>query len=102
MVKRFTWVASRSLEEGAAAWDAAAIKFHGAHTTTNQSLGFLSAKAARVKLCRKAARVARNKVKEHQFKVMQAKMEALKTANTHEERRAILRVWCHHVWGRCP
>jgi hypothetical protein len=76
-------------EEAAAAFDAATIKVHGAGTTTNVKLGLLSPRVAKTKVCRKAARVARNKVKEHQFKVMQAKIEALQTTQTQEERRAI-------------
>ena len=79
----------RTPEEAAAAFDAAAIKVHGAGTSTNQKLGLLSFRVAKTKTCRKAARAARNKVNEHQVKVMVAKMEALKVAQTQEERRAI-------------
>jgi hypothetical protein len=79
----------RSPEEGMAAFDAAAIKLHGAGTTTNVTLGLLSAKVARTRVCRKAARHARNKVREHQLKVMLAKMEALEAASTTKEKAAI-------------
>jgi hypothetical protein len=80
----------KTLEEAGCAFDAAARRVHGANATTNQSLGFVSAKVASTKLCRMAAKFARRKVKEHKGKVAMDKLEAFEAATTPEERRAIL------------
>lgn len=79
----------KTLEEAASAWDAATIKINGPNATTNNSLGFISAKVAKTKVCRNAAKQARNRVKEHQLKVMMQKLKAMEAASTPEKRRAI-------------
>jgi hypothetical protein len=80
----------KTLEEAGCAFDAAARRVHGADATTNQSLGFVSAKVAGTKLCRRAAKLARRRVKEHKGKVAMEKLQAFQAATTQEERRAIL------------
>jgi hypothetical protein len=59
------WFAT--LEEGQAAYDAAAIMVHGPTATTNQSLGLLSPHVAATKPCRRAAKAARRVVKEYRL-----------------------------------
>lgn len=81
----------KTLEEAGAAFDAATIKVNGGTATTNQSLGFISTRVAKTKACRRAAKAARNRVREHQSKALVAKIEALKNATTPQEKAAIFR-----------
>lgn len=79
----------RTLEEAGCAWDAAAIRLHGPKATTNQSLGFITPEVAKSKLCRKSAKAARIKVKEHQSKIAIQKWNAIAKAQSWEEKSAI-------------
>ena len=81
----------RTLEEAGCCFDAAARMVHGPKATTNQSLGFISAKVSCSKICRKAAKAARRKVKEHRQRIAMEKLRAFEAARTDEERREILR-----------
>ena len=67
-------------EVAAAAFDAAAINVHGPNTTTNLKLNLLAPNMARTKVCRKAARHARNKINQHQGKLFLEKFKALNAA----------------------
>jgi hypothetical protein len=55
-----------SPEQATAAFDAAAVKLGRA--ATNQRLGFLSEKAAKTRLCKRAAKKARNVIRDYQGK----------------------------------
>jgi hypothetical protein len=81
-----------SKEEGACAVDAALRRLYGPDATCNEKLGLIPAKAARTKLCRRAAKVARRKVREHQQKVALEKTKAIvDPATSREEKLAIFR-----------
>jgi hypothetical protein len=81
----------RTLEEAGCGFDAAAQHLHGKNATTNRFLEFISARVARTKVCRKAARAARRKIKEHRQKIALEKLKAFEAAKTHEERLAIFK-----------
>jgi hypothetical protein len=81
----------RTLEEAGSAFDAAAQHLHGRNATTNRSLGFITSRVAGTRVCRKAARAARRKVKEHRQKIAMEKLKAFEAATTEEERLAIFR-----------
>ena len=81
----------RTLEEAGGAFDAAAQHLYGRKATTNRSLGFISATVARTKVCRKAARAAKRKVKEHRQKIALEKLKAFEAAKTQGERLAIFK-----------
>jgi hypothetical protein len=81
----------RTLEEAGGAFDAAAQHLYGRKATTNRSLGFISATVTRTKVCRKAARAAKRKVKEHRQKIALEMLKAFEAAKTQGERLAIFK-----------
>jgi hypothetical protein len=74
-------------EEGAAAYDAAAIRAFGNKTTTNVKLGLLCPKVARAKVCRQRAKKARNIVKAHQLKVAPGEVGGVQSCE--DQRRTV-------------
>ena len=77
----------KTLEESACGYDAAAIRIYGGKVTTNRSLGFISEKVRKTKVCRQAAGAAQRRVDQHRSKVAAAKLQALVAATTDKERR---------------
>jgi hypothetical protein len=66
----------KSANEAGCAFDRAARYLYGKNAVTNQSLGLISAKVASTKTCRKAGRLARYRVREHQGKVFLERLPA--------------------------
>jgi hypothetical protein len=74
----------RTVEEAGCAFDAAARRLYGADAVTNRTLGLITEKVARTKVCRKAARMARRKVDEHKGKIAMTKLAAFRANPTRE------------------
>jgi hypothetical protein len=71
-----------TLEEAQAAWDVAATMLHGPNATTNVSLGLLSRVVANTKLCRRAAKAARQVIEDHRSGELARKYRALMKAKS--------------------
>jgi hypothetical protein len=78
-----------TLEEAAAAYDAAAMRVHGKGAVTNQMLGLLNPELAKTKACKRAAKMARRIVREHYSGELAKRYQALLKTKTHAERVAI-------------
>jgi hypothetical protein len=74
----------KTAEEAACAFDKAARYLYGETAVTNQSLGLISAAVARTKVCRLAARVAKEKVDAHKEKIALKKYRVWKANPTTE------------------
>jgi hypothetical protein len=72
----------KSLEEAGCAYDRAARMLHGHTAQNNQSLGFISAEVARTAVCRKAARVAKGRVRQYQQKIALQRLKRFDAAKT--------------------
>jgi hypothetical protein len=72
----------RTLEEAACCFDGAARRLYGGGAITNRSLGLVPEKVWRTHLCRKAARVGKNKIAKLLEKAMLERYRAFKAEPT--------------------